>query len=156
VVISGTLPPGVLPDIVPDLCGKLRAKGCEVVVDTSGPALYLLARGKGPQPDILRMNQEEADDLARRKLLSIEDSADFAQSLVRRGVARMVIVARGPEGSVLATDSGAGTPARPTCPSAARSAPATPSWAPSRCRSPRATSSPAPSSAASPPHRPPS
>jgi 6-phosphofructokinase 2 len=105
VVISGTLAPGVLPDIVPDLCGKLRAKGCEVVVDTSGPALYLLARGKGPQPDILRMNQEEADDLARRKLLSIEDSADFAQSLVRRGVARMVIVARGPEGSVLATDS---------------------------------------------------
>lgn len=106
VVISGTLPPGVLPDIVPDLCGKLRAKGCEVVVDTSGPALYLLARGQGPAPDILRMNQEEADDLARRKLASVSESADFAQSLVRRGVADMVIVARGPEGSILATDAG--------------------------------------------------
>ena len=104
-VISGTLPPGVLPDIVPDLCGKLKAKDCEVIVDTSGPALYLLARAKGPAPDILRMNQEEADDLARRKLLDIRDSADFAQELVRRGVAGKVIVARGPEGSVLATDS---------------------------------------------------
>ena len=102
-VVSGTLPPGVLPDIVPDLCGKLRAKGSEVIVDTSGPALHLLARAKGPAPDILRMNQEEADDLARRRLHDIRDSADFAQDLVRRGVAGKVIVARGPEGSVLAT-----------------------------------------------------
>ncbi len=103
VVVSGTLPPGVLPQLIPDLCGKLRAKGCEVVVDISGPALHLLARAQGPAPDILRMNQEEADDLARRKLGDIRDSADFAQSLVRRGVAGKVIVARGPEGSVLAT-----------------------------------------------------
>ncbi|TNC49016.1 1-phosphofructokinase family hexose kinase [Rubellimicrobium rubrum] len=105
VVISGTMPPGVLPQLVPDLCGKLQAKGCEVVVDTSGPSLHLLARANGTSaPDVLRMNQEEADDLAGRKLLDINDSADFAQSLVRRGVARMVIVARGPEGSVLATE----------------------------------------------------
>ncbi len=105
VVISGTMPPGVLPQIVPDLCGKLQAKGCEVVADTSGPALHLLARAKGPAPDVLRMNQEEADDLAGRKLVNLDDSADFAQSLVRRGVARLVIVARGPEGSVLAAES---------------------------------------------------
>ncbi|MBP1805409.1 1-phosphofructokinase family hexose kinase [Rubellimicrobium aerolatum] len=104
VVISGTMPPGVLPDLIPDLCGKLRAKGCETVVDTSGPALHLIARARGPAPDVLRMNQEEADDLAGRRLASLPDSADFAQGLVRQGVARMVIVARGPEGSVLATE----------------------------------------------------
>jgi 6-phosphofructokinase 2 len=104
VVISGTMPPGVLPDLIPDLCGKLRAKGCETVVDTSGPALHLIARGKAPAPDFLRMNQEEADDLAGRKLIDLGDSADYAQSLVRRGVAKVVIVARGPEGSVLASD----------------------------------------------------
>ena len=104
VVISGTLPQGVLVQVVPDLCGKLRAKGAEVVVDISGPALHLIARAQGPAPDILRMNQEEADDLAGRALGSIEDSADFAQALVRRGVARTVVVARGPEGSVLATE----------------------------------------------------
>jgi 6-phosphofructokinase 2 len=103
-VISGTLPPGVLPQIVPDLCGRLRAKGSEVVVDISGPALHLLARAQGEAPDILRMNQEEADDLAGRRLRDIQDSADFAQSLVRRGVAGKVVVARGPEGSVLVTD----------------------------------------------------
>lgn len=106
VVISGTMPPGVLPQMVPDLAGKLKAHGCEVVVDTSGPALHLLARAQGPAPDFLRMNQEEADDLARRTLDSLDESADFAQSLVRRGVARTVIVARGPEGSVLATEGG--------------------------------------------------
>ncbi|TNC63752.1 1-phosphofructokinase family hexose kinase [Rubellimicrobium roseum] len=105
VVISGTMPPGVLPDLIPDLCGKLREKGCETVVDTSGPPLFFIARAKGPTPDYLRMNQEEADDLAGRRLASLQDSADFAQSLVRRGVARLVIVARGPEGSILATET---------------------------------------------------
>ncbi|NAZ37889.1 1-phosphofructokinase family hexose kinase [Rubellimicrobium sp. CFH 75288] len=104
VVISGTLPLGVLPNVVPDLCGKLHGKGCEVLVDISGPALHLIARGGGPQPDILRMNQEEADDLAGHPLPNLEASADFAQLLVRRGVARVVIVARGPEGSVMATE----------------------------------------------------
>lgn len=104
VVISGTLPMGVLPNVVPDLCGKLQAKGCEVAVDISGPALHLLARAQGPQPDILRMNQEEADDLAGHKLPTLLSSADYAQLLVRRGVAKVLIVARGPEGSVLATD----------------------------------------------------
>lgn len=105
VVISGTLPLGVLPNVVPDLCGKLQAKGCEVAVDISGPALHLLARAQGPQPDILRMNQEEADDLAGHVLPSLQASADFAQLLVRRGVAKVVVVARGPEGSVLATET---------------------------------------------------
>ena len=104
VVLSGTLPPGVLAQVVPDLCGKLAAKGAEAVVDTSGPALHLLARAQGPAPHILRMNQEEADDLSGHRLKDLGESADFAQSLVRRGVAGMVIVARGPEGSVLATD----------------------------------------------------
>lgn len=105
-VISGTLPPGVLPQVIPDLCGKLRARGAEVAVDISGPALHLLARAQGEAPDILRMNQEEADDLAGRRLRDVQDSADFAQSLVRRGVAGKVVVARGPEGSVLATAEG--------------------------------------------------
>ncbi len=104
VVLSGTLPPGAVPQVVPDLCGKLTAKGAEVIVDTSGPALHLLARAAGPAPHILRMNQEEADDLSGRRLGDLAESADFAQSLVRRGVAGMVIVARGPEGSVLVTE----------------------------------------------------
>lgn len=105
-VLSGTLPPGVLTQVIPDLCGKLAAKGVEVVVDVSGPALHLLARAQGPRPHILRMNQEEADDLAKRRLPDLTASADFAQALVRRGVAGVVIVARGPEGSVLAHEGG--------------------------------------------------
>ena len=73
-----------------------------MVVDTSGPALHALAAG--PQAvDTLRMDDVEAEELAGRPLPDRADSAAFARSLAARGVARVVIVARGPDGSVMAT-----------------------------------------------------
>jgi 6-phosphofructokinase 2 len=48
------------------------------------------------------MDGEEAEALARRPLETRADTADFAQSLIARGVAKKVIVARGADGSVLA------------------------------------------------------
>jgi 6-phosphofructokinase 2 len=103
VVLSGSLPLGAPPALMVDLAGRLTAQGAEVIVDTSGPALHLLARGTGYAAQVLRMNHIEAADCAGRTLTSLADSADFAASLARSGAARIVIVARGPEGSVLAT-----------------------------------------------------
>ncbi len=126
VVLSGSLPPGVQGRIIPDLCRDLAAKGADVVVDTSGPGLFAVAAGDGVAgapggapgeapagapggsmggaPMVLRMNHDEANVLAGRPLADLGESADFASSLVARGIARIVIVARGPEGSVLATE----------------------------------------------------
>jgi 6-phosphofructokinase 2 len=48
------------------------------------------------------MDGPEGEDLAGKPLPTLEDTAEFAQSLVRKGVAKIVIIARGAEGNVLA------------------------------------------------------
>ena len=48
------------------------------------------------------MDGPEGEELAGKPLQTLADTAEFAQSLVRKGVARTVIVARGAEGNVLA------------------------------------------------------
>lgn len=102
-VISGSIPPGVPMSIPLDLARALHARGVDPVVDTSGEALHIAGAATDSAIHVLRMNHNEANDLAGRRLQSLGDSADFAQSLVERGAARIVIVARDREGSVLAT-----------------------------------------------------
>lgn len=48
------------------------------------------------------MDGEEGEELAGRKLATRMETADFAQEMVKKGVAKTVIVARGAEGNVLA------------------------------------------------------
>ena len=99
-VISGSQPPGVPMDFPARLAAAMA--GMRVVVDTSGAALTQAVTHPIPDLEVLRMDGEEAETLAGRTLDTRADTADFAQSLVRRGVARKVIVARGADGSVLA------------------------------------------------------
>ena len=98
-VISGSQPPGVPLDFPARLARAMP--GLNVVVDTSGPALREAVAHPIPGLAILRMDGDEAELLAGAPLANRSDSADFAQSLVERGVARQVIVARGADGSVL-------------------------------------------------------
>lgn len=98
-VISGSQPPGVPVDFPARLARAMP--GLNVVLDTSGPALVEAVSNPIPDLSILRMDGEEAESLAGAHLSSRSDSADFAEGLVRRGVAKCVIVARGADGSVL-------------------------------------------------------
>lgn len=104
VVLSGSHPPG-FPDDFPArlvaMCSKFDAR---LILDTSGAALRALQAGRIAGLDVLRLDHEEAEELAARPLPTAKDSADFAQSLVRHGVARVVVLARGADGSILATD----------------------------------------------------
>ncbi len=103
VVLSGSQPPGV-PDSFPAaLAEALRATDARLVVDTSGPALTALAAAPTDPPMVLRMDQAEADELAGHVLADVAATADYAQALVTKGCAEVVIIARGAEGSVLAT-----------------------------------------------------
>ena len=52
------------------------------------------------------MDDEEAAHLAGHPLDSRQATADFAQSLIARGIAKKVIVARGSDGSVLVGPEG--------------------------------------------------
>lgn len=102
VVLSGSQPPGV-PEDFPARLARVLAGRARLIVDTSGGPLRALAEGVGAQsPWILRMDSEEAEELAGHPLPTPSDSARFAAELVARGVAEAVILALGPDGAVLA------------------------------------------------------
>jgi 6-phosphofructokinase 2 len=100
-VISGSQPPGVPVDFPAQLAASMPES--RVVLDTSGATLAEAVRHPIPGLEVLRMDGEEAEGLVGRTLPTREDTAAFAQSLVNAGVAKMVIVARGADGNVLAT-----------------------------------------------------
>ncbi|NJM81321.1 MAG: 1-phosphofructokinase family hexose kinase [Tabrizicola sp.] len=99
-VISGSQPPGVPLDFPAQLAASMPES--RVVLDTSGAALAQAVRHPIPGLEVLRMDGEEGEGLAGKPLESREATAEFAQSLVRAGVARQVIIARGADGNVLA------------------------------------------------------
>ena len=99
-VISGSQPPGVPRDFPAQLAASMPES--RVVLDTSGTTLAEVVRNPIPGLEVLRMDGPEGEALAGKPMTSREDTANFAQALVWAGVARMVIVARGDEGNVLA------------------------------------------------------
>lgn len=104
VVLSGSQPPGVPDDFPARLARGLAAQGASLVVDTSGAALDRLIDLPDAElaPEVLRMDDAEAEATAGRALPAPADTADYAAALVARGVARVVVIARGADGSVLA------------------------------------------------------
>lgn len=103
VVLSGSLPPGLPDDLPARLTRSLDRKAARLVLDTSGTTLTRAAAPARPA-HVLRMDEAEAEALAGGHLKTRGDSADFAEALVRRGAARIVIIARGADGSVLASE----------------------------------------------------
>jgi 6-phosphofructokinase 2 len=99
-VVSGSQPPGVPIDFPAQLAASMPET--RVVLDTSGTSLVEAVRNPIPHLEVLRMDGPEAEELAGRPLPTLADTAEFAQSLVHKGVAKIVIVARGAEGNVLA------------------------------------------------------
>ena len=106
VILSGSLPPGLTAAQFVGLARDLAAMGADVVADTSGAALSAVAAA-GASLKVLRMDSEEAETLAGRVLPTRADSAAMALDLVAACAAEIVIVARGADGSILATDQGA-------------------------------------------------
>jgi len=106
VVLSGSQPPGFDADFPERMARALARRGARLIIDTSGPALARLAEtppdGRA-RPHVLRMDSGEAEALAGRPLPDRADTAGFAQDLARRGAAGIVVVARGADGSTLAT-----------------------------------------------------
>ena len=101
VVMSGSLGPGLPDDLPIRLARRLARQGAAMVLDTSGAALRRAAAATDHPVEVLRMDHEEAEDLAGRLLPDRTDTADFAEGLVRSGACRIAVVARGADGSVL-------------------------------------------------------
>ena len=106
VVLSGSQPPGVAKDFPGILADHVAGRKAKVIVDTSGEALQHLAKERHEDGlYLLRMNVDEAEDLAGRPLPGREDTAAFARELASRGVAELIVIARGGDGNVLASKS---------------------------------------------------
>lgn len=106
VVATGSLPPGVPDDFYVVLGQRVQAAGARMIVDTSGRAQKaLLEQGHGLM-QVLRMDRHESEQLAGHKLGTLAAAARFAQSIAKQGLAELVIMARGAEGSVFATARG--------------------------------------------------
>lgn len=104
VVLSGSQPPGVRPTFPLHLAGRLAQKGAKLILDTSGASMRAAAQTSGLF--VLRLDYKEAQALAGRDLPSRADLAGFAAELQARGVAEIVVLAKGPDGSVMATPEG--------------------------------------------------
>ncbi|HVL97677.1 MAG TPA: 1-phosphofructokinase [Egibacteraceae bacterium] len=102
-VCSGSLPPGVPDDLYARLVEALRAVGCAVAVDTSGPALTTALAAR---PDVVKPNAEELAEAVGAPLATLGDAVAAAQELRRRG-ARAVLASLGADGALLVDDGGA-------------------------------------------------
>ncbi len=106
VVATGSLPPGVPDDFYVRLGQRVKTIGAQMIVDTSGPAQKaLLAKGHGLM-QVLRMDRHESELLAGTALETLSEAKQFAHSIATQGLAELVIMARGAEGSVFATPAG--------------------------------------------------
>lgn len=109
-VLSGSLPPGCPAGWYADLIARLRRTGCQVALDSSGPAL---AEAVPARPDLMKPNREELAELTGRPILTAGDAASAARELLEKGV-RAVLVSLGADGAVLAEASGCWHATAPT------------------------------------------
>ena len=105
VVLSGGVPPSLGDDFPQRIQNVIAPRTDKLIVDTSkGPLARLIAKPKAPAL-VLRIDHQEAAIAASHALNTIDESLNFASALVARGVARMVVMGRGAEGSIMVTQS---------------------------------------------------
>jgi 1-phosphofructokinase len=103
--ISGHLPVGAPPDGYARLIAAARAAAVPVALDSREEALAL---GVEAQPNLVKVNTEEAGTLLGRGVGSLDETRDAALGILRTldGSDRTAIVTRGAEGAVVATSAG--------------------------------------------------
>lgn len=105
IVLSGSLPPGCHPGVYADMTRALVARGAKVLLDTSGAALTQALRA-ATLPTIVKPNRRELAAWSGKPLDSLDDVVRCAETLLRRGVA-LVVVSMGEDGALFLSDEGA-------------------------------------------------
>lgn len=100
VVISGSIPPGVSPDLFAKVAGVLKSKGARLIIDTSGPALQYAAK---TGTYLLKPNLSELRALSGKELLSKEEIISAARSAIAKKYCEIMVVSMGGDGAVLVT-----------------------------------------------------
>jgi 1-phosphofructokinase family hexose kinase len=102
VCVSGSLPPGVSPEELAELCRSLVESGHSPWVDSSGPPLVAALSTRGVR---LKINREETQEVLGLPLDSVSACAAASQRLLQRGPVT-VVMTLGTEGAVLADAAG--------------------------------------------------
>ncbi|WP_320008356.1 1-phosphofructokinase [Maridesulfovibrio sp.] len=88
VVVAGSLPSGVSPDVVGRLVAVIKNKGAKAVVDTSGPALVSAIKAV---PWLVKPNDDELSELVDRPLEDHRDILDEMRNMNRSGIANVAV-----------------------------------------------------------------
>src|SRR4030042_4387357 len=97
VTISGSLPPGIHPEIYRKIIEIAKSRKAKVILDTDGDALKVGIQGF---PDIIKPNVHELSRLVDLKLITMDEITRAAQSVHKQGVG-IVLVSMGAKGILL-------------------------------------------------------
>jgi 6-phosphofructokinase 2 len=97
-IISGSLPPGLTPEVYSRVISIGNERGARVVLDTAGEALR---RSIHARPWTIKPNRHELTELAGRALPDIAAIADFGTGLV--DLVETALVSLGADGIVMIT-----------------------------------------------------
>lgn len=103
VVLSGGLASGMPEGFHGQVQAKLSGITDKIIVDTYGPALSELIAHPHAPFHLLRLDLNEATIAAGRDLGGIDACFAFGANLIDRGVAKIVVIGRGAQGSMMVT-----------------------------------------------------
>lgn len=101
-VLAGSIPENLPSDIYERILSRLKDKGINFVVDTTGDLLLSVLKYK---PFLIKPNHHELGDLFGVKIKSDEDIITYANKLKEMG-AKNVLVSRGSKGATLICENG--------------------------------------------------
>jgi 6-phosphofructokinase 2 len=113
VVSSGSLPPGVAPEVLVRLARLVREAGARLVLDSSGKPLRLaVAEGV----DVLKPSLTEFEELTGATGADERRIQELARELVTRGLCRLLVLSLGSRGAIWVTASDSGRVVAPAVP----------------------------------------
>ena len=101
-VLSGSLPPGVTPDIYAQIIHTVQSKGAKTVLDTSGEPLRM---GCKARPFAMKPNTVEAQQLTGIEIDDIDTARSAAEHIQSLGIP-VVILSLGEAGALLSHREG--------------------------------------------------
>ena len=102
VIISGSLPPGVQPEIYYKIMEIAKSKDSKIILDTDGTALKT---GIQISPDVIKPNVHELSRLTGLELKNIKEIISAAQTICDNGTG-VVLVSMGAKGILLVSEKG--------------------------------------------------
>jgi 1-phosphofructokinase family hexose kinase len=101
-VLSGSLPPGISPDIYAQIIQTVRSRGAKTLLDTSGKPLRM---GCKVRPFAVKPNTVEAQQLTGIEIIDIDSARSAAEQIQSPGIP-VVILSLGATGALLSQSEG--------------------------------------------------